>query len=340
MFYSRPAIEPLGWDLVALPTPSGSRNFVASTSDGHPLDFRFSSGWLIVERGDAGASADDQMKEVLSMPIAPFGITDISAEQICDILGLTVEGDRPEASAVPAMRGFDWSGRTTYWCSTHAMMSRDDAELLAAKICDAFEGVVLLQPVWLWQPPRVRCRRVTFLLPSDEYVYFAIGCDSDRVARLASGDEIPLVEFDSALIPKIYLMRTDHGEDLTGTRFIRERSATALALDYEVIHHRRYRIWVEYPTDDVGAQAMMARLLQLFDSHFCRGLELVDLETGETIGEECEDEEDTRSYSVPFSNWCRERPGRYLHVGMRREEGRVRFIGFRPISSRGGSVRP
>ena len=55
MFYSRPKIEPLGWDLVDLPTPNGSKNFDALTSDGRPLDFRFSSGWLTVEQGEAGA---------------------------------------------------------------------------------------------------------------------------------------------------------------------------------------------------------------------------------------------------------------------------------------------
>jgi len=339
MFYSRPAIEPLGWDLLALPTPDGSRNFAARTSDDRPVDFRFSSGWLTVERGDVGASPDDDMDEVLSMPISPFGIMDISAEQICDILGLTVNR-RP--AIVPdwrADRGFDWSGRTTYWCSTHSMMLRDDAELLAAKICAAFDDAVMLQNVWLWQPPRVRCRQIKFMLDSDDYARFAIGCDRERVAQILSADEVPLEEFERVLFPKIYLMRTDHGEDLSGSRMIRERSAAAPEFDYHTIQHRHYRIWVEYATDDARAQAMMATLLQVFDSHFCRGLEIVDLETGEILGEDWTDEEDTRSYSVPFKEWCAENARRYLSVGMHREAdgSRERFVGFRPVSSSRGS---
>src|SRR5262252_6155752 len=92
MFYSRPKIEPLHWDLVDLPTPNGSRNFDGLTSDRRPVDFRFSGGWLTVERGAPGASPDDPMEEALSIQIAPFGVLDIEPEQICDMLGLTING--------------------------------------------------------------------------------------------------------------------------------------------------------------------------------------------------------------------------------------------------------
>ena len=95
MFYSRPKIEPLAWDIVDLPTmsPDSPKHFDAFTSDRRPIDFHFSGGWLTVERGAVDAPIDGgPMQEILSVPIAPFGTMDIEPEQICDILGLTVNG--------------------------------------------------------------------------------------------------------------------------------------------------------------------------------------------------------------------------------------------------------
>jgi hypothetical protein len=335
MFYSRPRIGPLGWDLLELPTPDGSRNFAATTSDGCPIDFRFSSGWLTVERGEAGASPDEDMQEVLSTQIAPFGIVDIFPEQLCDMLGLTVRGAPVSLTDfVPGMRGFDWSGRTTYWVSTHSMLLTDDAELLAAKICRELPDVVMLQPVFLWGPPRVRSRQIRFTMASDEVVRFAVGCDRTQLERILTADEVPLEEFEMVLDPRIELWRADHGQDLSGNSHIKGRGAAALQRDYDVIQHRRYHIRVEYQTADTRGQAIMQSLLRVFDVHFARGLEVVDLQTGEILDQDMTDEDDTRSYSVPFKAWCTERPGRYLSVGVHRPLGsdRERFVGYRPVT--------
>ena len=333
MFYSRPPIEPLSWDLVALPTPDGSRNHAATTCDGRPVDFRFSSGWLTVQRGEPGSSPDDDMEEILSLQISPFGITDIFPEQLCDILGLTVQGERITAPLLASARGFDWSGQTTYWCSTHAMLTRDDAELLAEKICCAIPDTIMLQPVWLWQPPRVKCRQIRFLMASDKIVTFAIGWDAAMLRRLLEADAVPLQEFETVRNPRVDLWRDDHGQDLTGSKRLREKYAVAADLDYEVTQHRHYRLWVEYQTADTRAQEIMRTLAQVFDSHFGRGLELVDLETGAVIAEDWDDEEDTKSYSLPFKEWCAERKRRYFSVDTYQLPGspEKRFVGSRPI---------
>src|ERR1700733_14319457 len=117
MFYSRPKVDALSWDLTDLPTPNGSKHFDAFTSDKRPVDFRFSGGWLTVEIGPAGAAPDGpDMKEVLSIPISPFGTMDIQPEQICDILGLTVNGQKIDSAGISTTaRGFAWSGPTTCW---------------------------------------------------------------------------------------------------------------------------------------------------------------------------------------------------------------------------------
>ena len=83
MFYSRPQIDPLGWDLLDWPLPQGTKHFEAFTSDRRPVDFWFGGGWLTVSRGPVDAPLDcPEMEEVLSRKIAPFGTMDIAVEQI------------------------------------------------------------------------------------------------------------------------------------------------------------------------------------------------------------------------------------------------------------------
>ena len=92
--------------------PNGSKNFDGATTDGRYVDFRFSGGWLSVERGPVGAPPDTDMEEVLSECISPFGTMDITPEQICDILGIMVLGQKiVSREGARGSRGFDWSGR-------------------------------------------------------------------------------------------------------------------------------------------------------------------------------------------------------------------------------------
>jgi hypothetical protein len=178
MFYSRPDIEPLAWDLLDLPTPNGSRNFGARTSDGRPIDFRFSSGWLTVERGEPGARDKETDSEtVLSVQVAPLGVTDIYPEDLYDILGFTVPGrmiSSSELSAQPAR--FRLVG-------PHDVLghAQDDGSRrrrgTVEKIIAAFPGSVLRQPAW-GSGLRVRFREIRFMMNSDEMV--SIGVDVDR----------------------------------------------------------------------------------------------------------------------------------------------------------------
>jgi hypothetical protein len=337
MFYSRPDIDPLGWDLLDLPAPNGSRNFDARTSDGRPIDFRFSSGWLTVERGEPGAPQEETDTEtVLSLQISPFGVMDIYPEDLCDILGLTVRGRKISSSELPPQsRGFDWSGRTTYWVSEHRMMYRDDAEELSKKITAAFPGSVLLQPVW-GSGLRVRFREIRFMMNTDEMVSIGIDVDRPRLESMLAREEISNEEFESLLPFRIDFSRMDwQSEDLTGKRFINERGAAKLDLNYEVTAHRRYRIWTEFSTHDVRAQQIMKGLLAMIQENFCRGVQIVNLETGEVIGECVTDEEDTKSYSKHFRDWCLQSPNRYLYVGLRSPAdgpaSTALFLGFRAL---------
>ncbi len=100
-----------------------------------------------MSRGPVDASVDcPEMEEVLSLKIAPFGVMDIEVEQICDMLGITVNGCRIDSAGIrTGARGFDWSGQTTVWDSSHLMQHRNDAREFVQKLCDAFPGCMLMQ---------------------------------------------------------------------------------------------------------------------------------------------------------------------------------------------------
>jgi hypothetical protein len=317
MFYSRPAIEPLGWDLTDWPTPNGTRYFDAFTSDQRPVSIRFGGGWLTVKRGPKNASLDcPDMEEILCVRIAPFGTMDIEPEQICDILGVTVNGNKIDSAGVRVRaRGFDWSGRTTYWESTHLMQTEGDAREFVRRLCDAFPGSILVQPEW-GSGGKSRCRQIKFLMASDKVAALGIGPDDALIQKMLNGQKISIEEFESTFAYRIDFTRDDWPtDDPTGARYIHDHGAEEHNLKYDVIHHRRYRIRAEYPTDDAEAQSRTKTLVANIDASFCRGLQGVNLQTGAVITENLEDGADKRSYSVALRDEWLTKPDRYLFVG-------------------------
>lgn len=325
MYYSRPPIEPLGWDLSDWPRPESSRFFDACTSDRRPVHIRFSGGWLTVERGPIGAPRDsDRMEEILCRKIAPFGTMDIEPEQICDILGITVNGNRIDSAGVRTRaRGFDWSGQTTYWESTHLMQHTDDAREFVQRLCDAFPGAILLQAEW-GSHGLARYRQIRFLMASDRNVTVGVGPDPVLFEKVMGGQRLSIEESESLFAFRIAFLEVNAGggavpyygstEDLTGVRYILQHGARELGLKFDVIHHRRYRLDVQYPTRDLMAQSRMKTLLSVIDASFRRGLEVVNLQTGARVAEDIPDDSDRWRYSVALREEWLTKPERYFYV--------------------------
>jgi len=171
------------------------------------------------------------------------------------------------------------------------------------------------------------------MMRTDEMVSIGIDCDRASLERMLAAETVSNDEFNDVLTHRIDVIRDDHpGDDLTGIRFIRSKGADELELDYDVTAQRRYRIATDFRTDDALAQDIMKKLLAIIDRFFCRGLQVVNLQTGAFIAEDRSDEEDTQSYSKTLRDWCMERPRRYLHVGLLPGEERV-WVGYRPLTS-------
>src|SRR5262249_5438036 len=141
-------------------------------------------------------------------------------------------------------------------------------------------------------------------------------CDRANLERMLAVETVSNDEFVSVVTHRIDLIRNDDFEELTGIRFIRSKGADELGLDYDVMSQRRYRIQTDFRTEDARAQEIMKELLAIINRLFCRGLEIVNLQTGALIAEDLSDEEDTRSYSRTLRDWCMERPKRYISVAL------------------------
>jgi hypothetical protein len=232
VFYSRPKIEPLGWDLQRWPEPEGTKHFDAITSDGRPVDFWFSGGWLTVSRGPVGAPVNcPEMEELLSVKIAPFGTMDIEVEQICDMLGITVNGCKIDSGGIPTRaRGFDWSGRTTYWDSSHLMQYRNDAREFVEELCDAFPGSMLIQSEY-GAHGRSRSRHITFLMASDEGASLGVEPKQEAVKKMLAAER-GFEEGERAFAYSIGFFRDDYFTgDNTGARYIHKSGAAESRLE-------------------------------------------------------------------------------------------------------------
>jgi hypothetical protein len=318
MFYSRPQIEPLGWDLLDWPQPQGTKHFEAFTHDRRPVDFWFSGGWLTVSRGPVDAPMDcPEMEEVLSRKIAPFGTMDIEPEQICDILGITINGHPIDSAGMrTGVRGFDWSGQTTYWESTHLMRDGDDAREFLRTLSSAFPESRLMQIEW-GSHGLSRWRQIQFLMGSDELVTLGLDPDPVVLERMLAGEEVSIEDSERAFAFGISFSRRDRPtEDVTGGRFVYQNGGANLSLKYDVIPHRLYRLDVQFQSRDVAAQGRMKTLLALIDASFCRGLEVINLQTGAVVAEEIPDDADRWRYSLALRNEWRSRRERYFYVGL------------------------
>jgi hypothetical protein len=165
---------------------------------------------------------------------------------------------------------------------------------------------------------------------TDEMVSIGIDCEKARLEQMLSAETVSDDEFNSVLTHRIDVIRSDHDADLTGIKFIRARGADELDLKYDVQAQRSYRIETDFRTDDARAQEIMKKLLAIINEFFCRGIQVVNLQTGAVLGEDLTDEEDNRSYSRSLRDWCMERPERYLSVGILQDKERV-FVGHRPL---------
>jgi hypothetical protein len=320
MFYSRPSIEPLGWDLAEF-QPNGTFAFVGTTTDNRPVDIKYRNGWIQVWSGKPGAPSTDE--DVLVAKIGPPYHGCMLPEQVCDVLGLTIKGQKPALSEERRLEAaehesiLDWSGRTTYWESFHHMFN-DDVKLFIDDIMKAFPRSCLIQSEWFGGHKKRRYRQISFYLNSDNDLTIGIGYDKQRLEKMLSAEHVTMRESNEVFLHKIDLRCMGRLNARTKS-FIDSYGADKLDLKYQLMCPRTFDLWTHFLTKDEGERAFMNELLSIINKHFFKRYQIIDLQTRSVLKVR---ESDDVSYSISQRDWCLGDQNRYLAVGVETPETR------------------
>lgn len=338
MLYSRPDIKPLNLDLEALPFREHMRGFSAKTTDEYPIHIRFSSGYLSAYRGEKGKEIKVLKGETLLVQskVMPFGYTDIMPEQICDVLGLTVQGKKiegPDEEQTKILKRdgyhggafFDLSGRTTYWQSSHLMRLHNDADGFIELVKTTFPGCVMYQTKSTGNWKTVRYRRVPFILQSDDYVGFGIGGQKEAIESFFEEVSVDRLAFKDVFPFSFGFRRREHipqgGVSKHGREIIEKQGASKLGIRFNLTNVQEYFIGTEFNSADSYAQDCMSKLIYAINQYFHRGLSALDMQTGKVVKENVfVDWLGTGYYSTALKNWCLEKPNNYIKVGYENPE--------------------
>ena len=172
---------------------------------------------------------------------------------------------------------------------------------------------------------------------TDQIAIIGIGYPGAWLEHILDVELVATTDLEDVFDYSIEISRRDSDcDDVTLGRYIRERGADKLGLRYHDVHHRRYRIRTQYATADVEAQSNTEKLLANLEEYFCRGFEIVDLQTGKKLGEDLANDEDEKSYSKELREHCLDEPDRYIYVSPASmaekfiPSGSAAFVGYRP----------
>lgn len=312
MFYARPHVKPLGWDLQEMPVFDGSYSYDATTTDNRPVWFRYRGGWLQVARGEAGAEEATRDQIVWAESIGPPFDWGILAVQICEILQLTVQGRKivctDEDLHHPENRhtSRDFSGKTTYWESRHTGLP-GEGRVFLSHITKAFPDTIILKRD-LRAGGGVTWRELGFSLKNEQAVTVAIQPHREQLTwmLLAQNNQgYNITKIPAAMLVNIRLEKRPDENDL-----MKRNSADELTIKFETSAKSIFDIRVEFQTNDAAACQHMRVLVALIHRHFCQGLEFVDLATKHVLVTRLA----AGNYSLGLRDWCLKNPRRFVLV--------------------------
>lgn len=341
MFYTRPKIEPLGWDLIALPVWDGGEHFNASTTDGRPVRFDFQDGSVRAWIGSQGAN--EATEKVVDYNIAPVGCYFIHPIQLCDVLGLTVKGKAQNPAELSTSEiAFDFSGNTTYWSYTHLRVLQSDMQEFFNELANVYPDCIFIQRAELGSNSKYR--QIPFVCDTDGTVKMGVSPNRALLEKALAGDGADSKALNAAFDYSVgFAIGSDPSKVFT-RNMLDENGAKELGLKYLIPDFRFASMSATYATSDEKAQSFAKTLLSLVEKKFYSGAEYIDLQTNKIITRK----DDGWRYSGQLKDWCLERPDRFLHVGVETPRGRdiareinsgdvlgkedeVMFYGMRPL---------
>lgn len=311
MFYSRPELPQLRIDLAEINGGLGRPSqYRGRTSDGRPILLAYDNGWLFIATED---EAHRLGEELISVQIGPNFNGDMLLEQICDLTGITLRGEKPALSddkwraAAEKSWVLDWSGKTTYWVRS-LQLTEDGGRCLAGELAKAFPGMCLLEVDWDYDGnegkrrylPRKsisQCRRSALL---------GFGTDAAKLNRMLGREHVMLSELDEVFEHHVDLQFAWGAEgDQAAVAPVAARLGRNLALPEMRL---QASIETQFTTDDPAGRAYAKRLVEIIQGCSSTWIEEVDLGTGETLG----GPKQATWYSFDLREWCAASTDRFL----------------------------
>lgn len=330
MLYIVQDIKPLNIDLIALPISEGSRNLYATAVDGTQIGIRLSSGYLEVRSSPEDETNDYfAMKKILfSKKIFPYYLDDPDPAVFCELLGLTVQGERVQSPLI--QNGYDLSRKTSYWYSEHLTRFYDDASQFIDIIMKKLPNARLFQHQLDTDGITMRWREVTFFMNQDESIVVVVGNkNNDLQDKLNKGEKL------QSLAPftfRFYRSSFMNSRDASGRDIIERFAPKNKKLDYQILRVLKYTLSAQFDTDDSYSQSQMREIICTINSYFKNNSKAVNLENGNLLCEEILSafQAYKPSYSKKLEGWCLEKNNRYIQVGHTRFNDEAIFYGWRP----------
>lgn len=284
MYFSRPKIAPLNLDLTGL-TPDGSHSFIGKTSDGRAIEIKYRSSWIQVWIAADKTGKPNYSAPNLAASIGPPHHGFILPEQVCDLLGLTLEGQKPvlKQEQLDKLNEYepvlDWTGATTYWESWH-YLHEADLHSLIKDIMRIHSDSHLFRMEYKDQ--KRQYRRVSQSLDTDKNLVIGVSpkCNSLKSyileklkwLPLASRDT-PLNRFETLFNHTIHISCLDPWHKKQSEMYGRDAlnqfyEADKFNLDYETPYPMLFCVRTHYKTEAPEGIQFMQTLHNILQQHF------------------------------------------------------------------------
>ncbi|MCH2037933.1 MAG: hypothetical protein MK137_05020 [Rickettsiales bacterium] len=263
---------------MALPVSYGASNHHAITDQGDFLDMRFESGWLTVWIAKQGKESEI----IIDHAIAPHDIENIMPEQLCYILGLTLDGHEVShpSDVIDNYRDeqgyFDLSGTTTTWCMDIISEPTWDIGAFADKLIEAFPDSVIFQTETNPYTCHQRSRIIDFIMDQDKQATIGIGADDQKRQELAKQELITDSDFPFYLnIIQVPLDDVDGSASLN--KQLDHEPEQGMEVNYKTFKGKRYNLSTVFRNDSTYAQSAIETLNNLTNEYFYSQFETYDL---------------------------------------------------------------
>lgn len=338
-YFTPPNLTPLNLDLSHLDgggaTPA---QFYGRTHDDREVYCRYRNGYLSVTVANEPRS--DALKDgtvLLEKRIGPSLDGAMSLRQLCEVAGITINGDTPPPPTPSNLRqyaGEDFSGATSFY-SVYLDSTLSTQKHLIEGIMRELRDAVIVQGVergsnsYSFQEctssDQVSETDIFILFGGEKYVGSTQTSDTTKLSNLF---DIPWIRFQTAgfryLLHPYYNFLKNRPE-IARTHTVAGQSSECL--------HGTIHCYASFPTSNTVSQEMIGRFDNLLNKYFPRHrVWSLDIESGEPVSIVELNQNDSlpeyiSHYDPLIVKWVQEKPNRWLHVWPVQSNGRDRFIG-------------